>query len=493
MSIGQIQANNEDKLHAVLGYRVRTIRHGSYNIDSSLMKATQKPSVRQNDPANLECNSVDSKKEKKIGSGSQFRDSTGSWLKARFGRMKEPVWTSIYWTMRWDRKLRKPRESTTPAMYRPGVHIMLWVTVVTILAIGLYVILIPRLSAPGDSGLDGVQVILAILAALGAVFLGVYAYRRQRLQEVASARDDQVQFLSRYNAATAQIADDKAAARLAGVYAMTHLADDWHEQRQQCVDVLCAYLRMPPTTDLGDEEVRSTILRVIIERLRFENHPYSWSDLAFNFDRVEFHDLNMSGTIFYGSEVSFQGAKFHGITNFSHTMFDTRVRFDGAHFTGPLIAFNFASFGGNVASFRNTAFASDITSFTGCLFQVNAVWFDGATFDSNLTTFLAGTFYGGHISFNSAVFGSLHTDFEVVTFDGYITFRGSRFVNTQATFAQVNFTESITLEKASLQNCAVRFDNTLIEFGEHRIGLEAVIIDNNSSISIDRDPSNLDS
>jgi hypothetical protein len=29
------------------------------------------------------------------------------------------------------------------------------------------------------------------------------------------------------------------------VYALAGLADDWPENRQTCVDVLCAYLRMP--------------------------------------------------------------------------------------------------------------------------------------------------------------------------------------------------------------------------------------------------------
>ena len=32
-----------------------------------------------------------------------------------------------------------------------------------------------------------------------------------------------------------------AAVRLAGMYAMAGLADDWKENRQTCVDVLCAY------------------------------------------------------------------------------------------------------------------------------------------------------------------------------------------------------------------------------------------------------------
>jgi hypothetical protein len=49
----------------------------------------------------------------------------------------------------------------------------------------------------------------------------------------------------RFATAAEQLGSDKPAVRPAGVYAMAGLADDWEENRQTCVDVLCAYLRMP--------------------------------------------------------------------------------------------------------------------------------------------------------------------------------------------------------------------------------------------------------
>src|SRR5215831_14210978 len=49
----------------------------------------------------------------------------------------------------------------------------------------------------------------------------------------------------RFATAAGQLGSDKpAAVRLAGVYAMAGLADDWPENRQTCVDVLCAFLRV---------------------------------------------------------------------------------------------------------------------------------------------------------------------------------------------------------------------------------------------------------
>jgi len=79
----------------------------------------------------------------------------------------------------------------------------------------------------------------------------------------------------RFATAAEQLGRNKPpAVRLAGVYAMAGLADDWKENRQTCVEVLCAYLRMPYEPDPGDQapaperlafgashEVRRTVIR----------------------------------------------------------------------------------------------------------------------------------------------------------------------------------------------------------------------------------------
>ena len=88
----------------------------------------------------------------------------------------------------------------------------------------------------------------------------------------------------RFTAIAAQLGDGQPAVRLAGVHAMAGLADDWEENRQTCVDVLCAYLRLPYEPDPGEDataaerlaywanrEVRHTVIRVItahLERMR---------------------------------------------------------------------------------------------------------------------------------------------------------------------------------------------------------------------------------
>lgn len=68
-----------------------------------------------------------------------------------------------------------------------------------------------------------------------------------------TGRDWPRPFNERFTAITAQLGDAQPAVRLAGVHAMAGLADDWEENRQTCVDVLCGYLRMPYEPDPGDD------------------------------------------------------------------------------------------------------------------------------------------------------------------------------------------------------------------------------------------------
>ena len=100
------------------------------------------------------------------------------------------------------------------------------------------------------------QLVFASVAGAGALVALVVAYRRQRLAETTADLDrnrweetaahDRTRLLNeRFTTIAGQLGDDQAAVRLAGVHAMAGLADDWEENRQTCVDVLCAYLRMP--------------------------------------------------------------------------------------------------------------------------------------------------------------------------------------------------------------------------------------------------------
>ncbi|WP_436528544.1 hypothetical protein [Actinoplanes sp. HUAS TT8] len=95
------------------------------------------------------------------------------------------------------------------------------------------------------------KIALAVVAGIGGVVALTVAYRKQGHAEAAERRENTKLFSERFGKAAEQLGSDKAAVRLAGVYAMAGLADDWIIGRQTCIDVLCAYLRKPyiPPTD----------------------------------------------------------------------------------------------------------------------------------------------------------------------------------------------------------------------------------------------------
>jgi hypothetical protein len=189
-----------------------------------------------------------------------------------------------------------------------------------------------------------VDVVKAAVPAIAGVVVAValvLVYRRQKDSERS-------RFARRFGAASAQLGDADVAVRVAGVYGMAAVADEsaTFAHRQQCIDVLCGYLRLPYDPDWGssrlsefvstttwsatppainieeqrrqairqnDREVRKTIIRVVSRHLQ-GNADTSWSG----------NDFDFTGVLFEGA--SFHAARFGG----RHTSFD-KVRFAGEY------------------------------------------------------------------------------------------------------------------------------------------------------------------
>ncbi len=146
-------------------------------------------------------------------------------------------------------------------------------------------------------------------------------------------------FAQRYQDAASQLGHDKAAVRLAGAYAMARLADDWSQQRQSCVDVLCAYLRMPAPDETtsaanSEQQVRVTILRLIGEHLD-ARRPVTWCDCTFDFAYAELPMLLWSEPTFSTRPV-FSHAHFTDVVVMRQPTFHQGVSFGFARFEGPL-------------------------------------------------------------------------------------------------------------------------------------------------------------
>jgi hypothetical protein len=170
------------------------------------------------------------------------------------------------------------------------------------------------------------QLVFASVAGAGALVALIVAYRRQKIAEADSAHDRTRVFNERFTTIAAQLGDAQPAVRLAGVHAMAGLADDWKSNRQTCIDVLCAYLRLPYEPDPGEEasaparlafrasrEVRHTVIRVITAHLS-GGATVSWQGLNFDFTGAEFSGgtVDFGGAQFSGGAVDFSRVQFSG-------------------------------------------------------------------------------------------------------------------------------------------------------------------------------------
>jgi uncharacterized protein YjbI with pentapeptide repeats len=291
-----------------------------------------------------------------------------------------------------------------------------------------------------------------------------FAEQREQLNETLKAQSDQLDrtlaeqrtrtLNERFASAAEQLGSDKpAAVRLAGVYAMAGLADDWEANRQTCVDVLCAYLRMPYEPDPGKDssaaeqlafkssrEVRHTVIRVITAHLR-EHAATSWQGLYFDFTGVVFDGASFYGARFSGGEVEFTGARFSD----AHVYFGGaqfcggEVDFSAARFSGGEIWFTEAQFSGATVSFGLAEFSAWV-SFDGAEFSGGKVRFYNAEFRSKTVNFSGARFSGGEVSFGKARFSGGEVYFTEAQFSGgRVSFGGARFSGSRVPFARARF------------------------------------------------------
>ncbi len=283
----------------------------------------------------------------------------------------------------------------------------------------------------------------------------------------------------RFDTVAGQLGSDKPpAVRLAAVYAMAGLADDWQDHRQMCVDVLCAYLRMPYEPGPGDDapvekrlafqasrEVRHTVIRVITAHLN-GTAPVSWCGLNFDFADAVFDGgdfsgaklsggtVNFTGAEFSGGTVNFAGAEFSGGTvNFAGARFSgARVNFFLAKFSGAMVNFAGAKISGGTVNFGYAGFSGGPVNFSGAKFSGAEVRFSRSTFTGESPEFTgAGTsggtvffhaaeFSGGTVSFSRAEFSSETVDFTGAEFSGgTVDFTGAEFPGGTVGFAGAGF------------------------------------------------------
>ncbi|MCT9003471.1 pentapeptide repeat-containing protein [Streptomyces rhizosphaerihabitans] len=333
----------------------------------------------------------------------------------------------------------------------------------------------------------------SLLGGAGVYFGARRSERSLRKSAQESLQHERTRLLNeRFATAAELLGHDEAACRLAGVHALAGLADDWTERRQTCIDVLCAYLRMPypPKPDetafpeqhlawQANREVRHTVIRIICNHLRVEGtlstaswdgYDYDFTGAVFdggdfsntrfrgavNFSAATFtDDVNFFDVEFTGGEVSFDRAVFSGAASFDFAKFaGGKVSFDRAVFTDS-VRFGSASFAGGKVSFRSARFTNGPLSFFDAEFTSGKMSFDGAVFTNGSLSFLGAKFIGGEVSFRSTKFHGGEVTFQDAKFTGSkVTFQGAEFANSGVIFGADFIDGEVSFDRAVFSGAA---------------------------------------
>ena len=294
---------------------------------------------------------------------------------------------------------------------------------------------------------------------------------------------------SRYTKAVEQLASEKAAVRLGGIYTLVGLADEWiaddsltkdkqNEEGQVIINNLCSYIRSPfplalkaemfegdsePDNYKGDfskdqaafheeQDVRRTVFVEMSKRSStftrdgigkiIDTSLGTWSDFEFDFSRAPIFYPLSSLTIEKGN---FSSAKFYSNAGFSGAAFNQNADFSWAKFAQNA-DFSRATFTQN-ADFYEAAFTQN-ADFYGAAFTQNAD-FNGAAFTQNAN--FNGAAFTQNAEFSGAAF-TQNAEFSGAAFTQYANFYGAAFTQN-ANFNGATFTQNADFrETAFSQN-----------------------------------------
>ncbi|GLW32216.1 hypothetical protein Areg01_51550 [Actinoplanes regularis] len=229
---------------------------------------------------------------------------------------------------------------------------------------------------------------LGIIAGVGGIAALLLAIRRQYQKELIDAANQnnldrahghQVRIAAdaRFDAAERRITDlqikaadqlgnERAAVRLAGLYALERLAQDNSQHRQVVVSIICAYLRMPyetpaearnegPEAIKGASEelvVRTTAQRILTDHSRKHRQLSDgtkvadekfWPEIVMDLSGATLFDFDVRDCTLTSPD--FTSSRFHGDASFFRAHLNGKASFNYAVFSGDLV-FNAVNFEG---------------------------------------------------------------------------------------------------------------------------------------------------
>ncbi|MQM28166.1 hypothetical protein [Glycomyces albidus] len=277
----------------------------------------------------------------------------------------------------------------------------------------------------GESArLELIKVSLLVTGGIGGVVALVVTYRRQQLGEREERREDTRLMHDRFREASAQLGEEAEMSQTAGIIALASLADDWPEQRQMCVDLLCAFIQKPlhtstspsegdvsPTSTDADLESSSSyrLQKFAISEIRKRLDPLAgaienWTGLRYEFSISHIDKLNLSHTNLTDSQLIFRNSSAReSVIDFSHCKISgTVIEFDETFsLPGGKISFSGAKIHSSEIRFksvrtRGVTFAFDALEFYGGL-----VDFDLGSIENGHFSAWGAEFHGGTFRVNS--------------------------------------------------------------------------------------------
>ena len=363
--------------------------------------------------------------------------------------------------------------------------------------------IIPGLTNDGNTVVSVRQGILAVLAGALTMFTLSETHRKNTHEKDKNDRDHTRQVYaerrSRYTTAVEQLANEKAAVRLGGIYTLVGLVDEWladdslaedkqQEEGQVIINNLCSYIRSPfPLAEKIDEykaykkleelkkkesenllkKVEQFELKALVER--FPNTQDYKTPEDITADYVTFHEeQDVRRTIFVemGKRSSVISNKEEGdVTVISGTWSDFDFDFSQAHIFYPFykLTIEKGNFSGakfyagtdffkatfnNEAHFGKATFTSNV-NFVEAIFNSDA-YFGEATFN-NLAHFGEATF-NNEAHFSKATFNSI-AYFGETTFNNIARF-GETIFNNDAHFGEATFNNLAGFLEATFNNLA---------------------------------------
>lgn len=311
-------------------------------------------------------------------------------------------------------------------------------------------------------------------------------FNKKTKQEAYSSHKDRIRQIYaerriRYTKAVEQLANEKAAVRLGGVYTLVGLVDEWltdkslkeendrRKEGQVIINNLCAYIRSPfplvakmyilqsnkkPMDYEGDylldqvklreeQDIRLTIIKEIKDRLSSnsyvdENHKKiikkgPWSCFSYDFSATAlFYEIDLRES-YFEAPVNFSNTHFNS-ARFAESVFASSADFSDAFFDG------YAEF--TEAEFTETGF--NIQYFIGVHFKGNAI-FTGVTFNSDVH-FGKAKFFEQAIFSKANFYGTGH--FPKTVFEKNAIFSQANFLDGQ--FSETIFSGGVSFENAFL-------------------------------------------